>query len=376
MKKLLLLVILFSSINSFSQEAVTIKLDSLFYGIKTVDTLNFYVKDVIDNRLYNEYIGIAQYGIYNYTVPIKFESSLKNELGDFFKRMFPFKNSKIPVTIRVNDLFIKEDPKFLVEVGDLNFQFDVLKKESEGLYSLIGSYSITSKRNTLDATSGNIGHLAGILYKSISLISTKIDVSKTGRLIKLAYKEEPTILTNKPNLGFYKTYAELANNFPDIDLKFSIKEKSKNKGSNTIEITDANEMPCDYFSYFDGEHFYLNSSFYNNSDYFIKTYRIDNFLLFTEDFIADDYITAYTIAKGRSGYKYVKTRRPIIFNLADGKFYPVRRDKMARLLEEKYPDLYKKFKKNEKKDIQETYEIIKFLFEKEDVKWIRERLAN
>lgn len=349
MKKLLLYIILFFSINSFSQEAVTIKLDSLFYGLKKVHTLNFYVEDVIDNRLYNEYIGIAQYGIYNYPVPLKFESSLKNELGDFFKRMFPFENSKIPVTIRVNDLFIKEDPKFLVEVGDLNFQFDVLKKEREGLYSLIYSYSITSKRNTFDATIGNIGHLAGILFESIDLISTKIDVSKTGRPIKLAYIEEPTILTQKPTPGFYKTYAELANNLPDVSLKFNIKDKSKNKGSKTIEITDANEMPCEYFSYFNGESFYLNSSFYNNSDYFIKTYHIDNFLLFTEDFIADDYITAYTIAKGRSGYKYVKSRRPIIFNLADGKFYPVKRENMTRLLEEKYPDLYKKFKKNEKR---------------------------
>ncbi len=376
MKNLLLYIFFAFSVNSFSQEAVNINLDSLFLGNKSADTLNFYVEGVLDNRLYNEYIGIAQYGIYNYAVPMKFESPLNNELGNFFKRIFPYDSSKAPLFIRVNELFIKEDPKFLVEVGDLNFQFDVLKKKDEKNYTLLNSFSIKSQRNTLDATRGNIGHLAGILYESIILMANKIDTSKTGGLIKLAYMDEPPILTEKPSVGFYKTYAELANNLQEGGFKFTIKDKSKNKGSKTIEITDANGFLCEYFSYFDGDNFYLNSRFYNNSDYFIKTYRIDNFLLFTEDFIADEYITAYTIAKGRSGYKYVKSRRPILFNLADGKFYTVRRNNMAYLLEKKYPDLYKKFKKNEKKDIMETFEIIKFLFENEDVEKVREILTT
>ena len=363
------------SANLFSQEAATIRLDSLFIGAK-VDSLNFYVEEVIDNRLYKEYLGIAQIGTYNYRLPLKFENPLKYELGDFLKRIFPFDNSKKPITIRINELFIKENPKFLIEVGALSLRFDILKKETPDVYTWLNSYSITSKRNTIDATAGNIDHLAGILYQAILIMANKDDDANTGRRIDLAYKPEPPILVEKPNNGFYYTYSELANNLAEDGLQVTIKDKSKNKGSNTVRITDSEGIPSEYFAYFDGQNFYLNSSFYGDSNYFIKTYRVHNFLLFTEDFIADDYISGYTIAKGKSSYDYVKSRRPVLFNLTDGKFYTVRRDNMAQLLEMKYPDLFKKFKKNEKKDIHETYEIIKFLFENEDPERVREILTS
>lgn len=100
MKHFSLFIILFFSINSFSQEVYSVKLDSLFLKAKA-ESLDFYIENVIDNRLYKGYIGIAQVGFYNYPVPMKFENSLESELGNFFKRIFPNNNSKYPITLRI-----------------------------------------------------------------------------------------------------------------------------------------------------------------------------------------------------------------------------------------------------------------------------------
>lgn len=375
MKEILFFLLIFSTVNTFSQEPIKIPLDSIFVETK-VDIANFYIEEVIDNRIYQEYIGIAQLGGYNLKVAIQFEDSLNVELVKFFKRIFPFEHSKTPITIRINELFIKEETKILTEVGAVELKFDVLKRKEEDLYYLLNSYTITSQRRTLDATNGNIERLAGVLNHAINIMASKIDVSKSGRVINLSNKAEYPILSSKPDVGFYYTKSELAHNLVTDTIKTTITEKSKNKGSNTIKITDPDGTVVDYFAYYDGENSYLNANVYSDSEYFIKTYRVDNFLLFTEDFIADNHIDGFTIAKGKSGYKYVKSRRPVLYNLADGKFYTVRRDNMAQLLEKKYPDFYKKFKKNEKKHIHETYEIIQFLFENEDVERVREILTN
>ena len=373
MKHLSLFIILFFSINSISQEAYSIKLDSLFLETKA-QSLDFYIEDVIDNRLYNEYIGIAQVGFYNYPVPLKFENSLKFELGNFFKRIFPNKDSGHPVTIRINEFVIKESPKVFVEVGEVIIRFDILRKELDGNYTILNSYSVEKTRNTFDATQGNFGRLFTALGEVVLLVANNTDYNKEGKILNLEYNPKPPILFENPKKGFYLTYSELARNISKTDLEFTIKEKSKNKGSTLITIESTDDLANECFAYFDGQNYFLNSSFYNNSNYFIKTLRVDNFLLFTEDFIADDFISAFTIAKGRSGYDYVKTRRPIIFSLDDGYFYVLRRNKMAQLLESSNPDLFKRFKKNEKKDIGETYEILKFIFENQDPEKVREIL--
>lgn len=375
MKRASFFLLLFIAVNTFSQESIKIQLDSVFFETK-VDIPNFYVEKVIDNRIYEKYIGIAQLGSYNLKSPIDFEDPLKFELSNFFKRLFPYEQSKTPITIRINELFIKEETKILTEIGAVTLQFDILKRKENDLYYLLNSYTITSQRRTLDATNGNIGRLAGVLNDAINIMISKIDVTKSGRIINLSDKVEPPILSSKPDIGFYYTKSELAHNLVVDNIKTTVTEKSKNKGSNIIKITDSDEIPIDCFAYYDGENIYLNASVYSDSKYFIKTYRVDNFLLFTEDFIADNHIDGFTIAKGKSGYKYVKSRRPVLYNLADGKFYTVRRDNMAQLLEKKYPDFYKRFKKNEKKHIQETYEIIEFLFENEDVERVREILTS
>lgn len=375
MKRTLPLLLLFFSVNVFSQKPIIIKLVSHFLEGK-VPPVDFYVEDVIDNRLYKEYLGIAQLGSYNLKVPIKFENPLKDEMEAFFKELFPFDESKTPITIRVNELFIKEDTKILTEIGTINLQFDILKRKEGQVYILLDSYSFDKRKRTLDATYGNVGRLAGVLLEAILAMNNEMDVNKSGTPIDLSYNLEPPVLYEKPNVGFYYTYPELANNLVQADFKIDIKEKSKNKGSNLIKITDSLGVSNENFAYFDGENYFLNTSFYSTSQYFIKTFRIDNFLLFTEDFIADNYIDGFTIARGKSSYAYVKSRRPIIFNLADGKFYTLRRDNMAQLLENKYPDLFKNFKKNEKKDIQEIYKILDFLFKNEDAERVRGILTS
>ena len=375
MKLSTFLLLVFASFNIFSQEPIRINLDSLLVGTQA-DNANVYVEDVIDNRLYSAYLGIAQLGSYNLKVPIKFEDPLKVELSNFFKRIFPFSPSKTPITIRINEFFIKENTQILTEVGDVSLKFDILKRKEEEVYFWLDSYDVVYQKRMLDATNGNIVRLAEVLMEAINIVSSNGDVNKSDNVIDLSYKVDPPILTSKPNLGFYYTYSELANNLIADNIETTTKEKSKNKGSNTITINDSKGNPVNQFAYFDGENFYLNAACYSDSNYFIKTFRLDNFLLFTEDFIADYYITGLTIAKGKSGYKYVKSRRPVLFNLADGKFYTVRRDNMAQLLETKYPDLYKRFKKNEKKDVQKTFEIIKFLFEHEDAEKVREILTS
>lgn len=263
-----------------------------------------------------------------------------------------------------------------MEVGEVILSFDILRKEKENEYTLLNSFYLAKSKNTFDATQGNFGRLYSTLYDAILLVARNTDYNKKGKLLDLGFGSELPILIERPKNGFYITYSELANNSAETDLKFTQREKSKNKGSNTIIFESTDNIPNRCFAYFNGQNFYLNSNFYNNSDYFIKTYRIDNFLLFTENFIADNWIESFTIAKGKSGYDYVKSRRPIMFNLSDGKFYNVSRDKMGRLLEKKYPDLYKKFKKYKKKDVVKIYDILKFIFENEDKEKVREILVG
>lgn len=379
-KRYLLSIFLFIAFcNAFFGQGIKSKKISLISksDVKGKD-VNFYVENVIDNRFSKTYLGIVQIGIYNARMPLAFEEDFSTEIQDYLNLAFPKKPGLIPITIRINDLIISEDTQVIKEQGRAQVQLDVLKFIDKNTYDLLGRYSAISTKNTLDATGSHPSRIKAALMECLlSFHKENPDFAIGERLNLKNFNGQAPILSESPKPGFFYSFFELQNNRPveDDGVKSTIPQK-REKTEKSI-LVDENDKNANYAAYFDGNNFFINSNLYFDEAYFIKTYRVDHFLLFNEMFFpGEGHASALNLATGRSGMPFLKERNCILFDLATGKFHIISRDKMKMLLDENYPDLYKRYKRYGRKDVIEVFEILNIIFNEEKPEYVRATLTS
>lgn len=363
---------------SFGQGGTIEKISLAPEADENIENVNFYVEKVIDNRFSKTYLGIVQIGIYNARLPVAFEDDFSTELQQYLDVVFPKKAELIPITIRINDLIISEDTQLLKEQGIAKVQLDVLKPIAENSYELLGRYEAISKKNTLDATRSHPTRIKSALTECLLLFfKDNPGFVSQGVLNLNTFADNPPILVEPVEDGFFYSFFELQNNRPVLDNKIVVSKAGKRSKTEKLILEDENGNVPNYAAYYDGNNFYLNSNLYFNENYFVKTYQIDQFLLFNEMiFPGGGYVTDLNIANGRSGMPFLKERNCVLFDLTSGRFHVITKERMKTLLDEKYPDLYKLYKRYGKKDVKKVLEILTVLFEKEKPENLRATLTH
>ena len=370
--KILILVLVINNLVSFGQNKRTHIVELLPNATETIENVNFYISDIYDNRVYKTNIGIAQKGVFNKKVLSVFKRPFKDELSSYLETVFPVDTSKTPIVIRINKLLISEHTGAFKETGKAIVSMDVLIV-NEGEYGLIGSFSAMREKNSMDVTRKHDDRIRGVLKDCLmqfnatnwkDIIPTPISLERSGT---------SKILTENYKEGFYRSSLELFNNQTFIDTTFQIVEKrSKN---NKLFLRNGKKKPALYYAYSDGKDLYLNATNYSSDRHFIKTYRFDEFLVFNDGFVNHDKVVGMSLAFGVLGILVSTEKQNVLVDLNTGEFFTLNKPKMKLLLEDKYPNLLKRFKNNPK-EIDIVLEILNYVYKRDNKNEFRALLRS
>jgi hypothetical protein len=103
---------------------------------------DFYINKIYDGRQFKDDIGIAQKSIANSKIPVNFKSAFVEELGSFLRVIYPKKEGKKSISIRVNELFVAERTSSDKETGYATVVLDMIERK-EGKDYIVGIYTST-----------------------------------------------------------------------------------------------------------------------------------------------------------------------------------------------------------------------------------------
>ncbi|MBR9915525.1 MAG: hypothetical protein GYB32_11980 [Algicola sp.] len=310
---------------------------------ETVMDCDFYIAEIIDNRIIKSNIGIAQKGLMNRKVLSDFSKDFGREILDYLETITPKDSSKQALTLRINQLLISEHTGAFKETGKAVVRLDVLIKNDDA-YGKLGSFSDLKTKNSMDVTRKHDDRIRAVLKHCLMQFDSLEWSSIEAKSIDVTKPKVAKILNADIQQGFFETYMELANNNPDNQVNFEVQNRSTERKLH-LKDTENNDKIVD-FAYYDGKDLYLNAASYSGERHYIKTERFDQFLIFSDVFVNDDNVAGMSMAFGVLGVLASSERQTVMFDLNSGQFFPMARTKMRLILKEDYPDLYKKFKRD------------------------------
>ncbi|GAA4974403.1 hypothetical protein [Algibacter aquimarinus] len=373
-KKVLFISFCLLSVFSFSQNRKPHVIKLLPNKDAPVKAVDFYVSEVLDNRIYKDNIGIAQKGIFNKKVLSVFSKPFEEEILNYLNSVFPQKSEKQSVTIRINQLLISENTGAFKETGKATINLDVLQKIDDD-YFLLGSYSAYREKNSADVTGKHDDRIRSILSDCMQQFQFHFKFEKENinpRLISIKTKAKPAIFDEDIKEGFFKTFNELYNNTPFLDN--SIKFKNKENRLDKLYLSDIDHKRALYYAYHDGEYIFLNASSFSGEKHFVKTETVDRFLLFNDAFVNQDDAIGMSMAFGVLGILASNRKSHVLLDLYTGQFHILKENKIKVLLRN-HRELYEVYKKS-RDDISVMKDILETLFNKEEVAELRMALKS
>ena len=373
-KKVMLISFCLVSVFSFGQQRKPHVIKLLPNKDAPVETVDFYVSEIIDNRVYKDNIGIAQKGMFNKKVLSKFNKPFDEEILNYINSVIPLDNSKQDIVIRINQLLISENTGAFKETGKATINLDILKKTNND-YFLLGSYSAYKEKNSADVTGKHDDRIRAILVDCLLQFQFHFKFEKYNidpKPIVVGAKQKPVILEGNITKGFFQTFNELYNNTSFINT--SIKFKKRDKKRDKLYLDNIDHKRALYYAYYDGESIFLNASSFSGEKHFVRTELVDRFLLFNDAFVHQDEAMAMSMAFGVLGILATNKKSHVLLDLYTGQFY-ILKDNKIKVLLRNHQELYNDYKNN-RNDISVMKDILETLFIKDDTENLRRTLLD
>ena len=367
--KTILLFLLVTTVLS-AQDYHTIEL--LPNETETVENVDFYVSGIIDNRAYKNNIGIAQKGAFNRKVLSQFSKEFDKELLDYLVTVFPKEENKTPLVLRINQLLILEKTGAFKETGKAIVNLDVLKKQGD-TYVLLGSYTSKKEKNSMDVTRKHDDRIRATLKDCLMKYNDTDPSQIINKPITLITQSKPVIFDEPIAKGFFVSFLELYNNqsFSDSTIQF----KDNKHRTNKLFLKDREHKRAMYYAFSDGEDIYLNASNYSGEKHFVKTKRVDDFLLFNDNFIHADDVGGMTLAFGVLGTLASNKNTNVLLDLTSGQYHNISISKIKLLLKKEHPDLFKKYK-GENNNTENVFEVFAELYKRSDRNFVNDIIKS
>ena len=368
-KRLLLILFGLGTVIVFGQNKKQHIIKLLPNKTETLEEVDFYISEVIDNRIYKDNIGIAQKGIFNKKVLSNFKDSFQDEILNYVNTVFPISSSKKPLILRINQLLISEKTGAFKETGKAIISLDVLSKKDNDFY-LEGSFSAYREKNSADVTGKHDDRIRTVLKDCLMQFEQSLIYGEKpeARVISLSNTLEPAILKEQVKDGFFTTFIELYNNAPFVDSTINFKE-NRNR-SDKLFLAERNHKKALYYAYFNGESIYINASNYSGEKHFVRTERIKDFLLFNDTFVHTEQASEMSMAFGVLGLMASNINSHVMLDIYSGQFHIIDANKIKVLLIKDYPKLYEGYKKD-RNNIKLMKDILEHVFINDDSEKLR-----
>lgn len=151
MYKTLLLILLFTGVAATAQNKTEYKLISLEDKDDVPLESQFYIENVYDGRQLKSSIGTVQTGLANRKMLANFKNPLETEIRDYMVKVYPKREGAVPISLRINELYVSEYTEATNETGYASVVADVIEYRDNGEF-IAGTYSSTMEGTGLDVT--------------------------------------------------------------------------------------------------------------------------------------------------------------------------------------------------------------------------------
>ncbi len=371
MKKRLVLVLFgLVSVIASSQNKKQHIIELLSNKTETSENVDFYISEVIDNRIYKDNIGIAQKGIFNKKVLSNFKNPFQDEILNYIHTIFPVDSLKKPLILRINQLLISEKTGAFKETGKAIISLDILTKKDNDTYYLEGSFSAYREKNSADVTGKHNDRIRAVLKDCLMQFERSLIYGEKPepRVISLSTSLKPAILNEQVKEGFFTTFLELYNNTPFVDSL--IKFKANRNRPDKLFLEERSHKRALYYAFSNGKSVYINASNYSGEKHFVKTERVKDFLLFNDTFVHTEQASEMSLAFGVLGLMASNSNSHVMLDIYSGQFHIIDANKMKVLLIKDYPKLYEDYNKD-RNNIKLMKDILEQVFINEDSEKLR-----
>jgi len=306
----------------------------------------FYIEEVYDGRQFTDNIGTVQKGIANRKVLARFEKDFLTEVKDYLLKAYPKIEGRVPISVRINDLYVSEYTAKSEETGYAAAVIDVIVKQ-DGVNYIAGTYGGNIENSAADVTAKHPERIRRALDKCLAKYEVTPEEDKTHIAFDNAATEKREL--GKPVKGVYVSYLDMIRNTPKDDSGFSI----TNKDNKYYLVNNTNSQKADsYYAFSDGETVYLNVSKYAGEKYYAKTERIAD-KYYIEHVAYDQYrmaalVTMYQLVGAYLAESVVSdTTMPMLVDIYSGQPFFLSNGDIKKLLAP-YPDLLKQYKDSKK----------------------------
>jgi hypothetical protein len=239
---------------------------------------DFYINNIYDGRQFREDIGIAQISIANSKVQVIFKNPFVDELASFLAVLYPKKQAKKPISIRVNEFFVSEVTTSNRETGYATVVLDIIDRKENRDY-IIGTYTSTISEVGFDVTAKHDDHLI------LAIKNCFDDYKKSNETYKIPVEFDcRAALDSTKNFdvskkGVYVNYKDL-NTGKVLDLD-DYRITKYNEG-NCLLNNRSGRVETKFFGFSDGLSFYINSSRFSTVRFYFKTEIMGDYYFINE----------------------------------------------------------------------------------------------
>ena len=252
-----------------------------------LDSLEFYIEDIIDVRQEKQCIGFVQKGINRQKIPAYFNKGIKEEFKGLLSKSLSRNNNSQPLIIRINKLFIYEVTYLDKEVAIAELNISFITKKNTVYYEIFMGGTAVEKYG-IDVTNSHGKNIKKAIEKCFNQFNERIREGKIKEKM-LTLKElyiNPLhnikfeiITADNYKKGIFKTYFDFINNTPDTTKDFSIKyrKSSDKEASKAVPIWNYdNSKIVRIWGFSDGKKIFKNI----NNVYYALVKKNENFILY------------------------------------------------------------------------------------------------
>ena len=239
---------------------------------------DFYINNIYDGRQFKEDIGIAQKSITNSKVPVNFKRPFVDELASFLAVIYPKKQGKKPISIRVNEIFVSEVTTSNQETGYATVVLDIIDRKENKDY-IIGTYTSTISEVGFDVTAKHDERVI------LAIKNCFDDYKKSNETYKIPVEfDSSAALDSTDNFDLSKKGVYV--NFNDLNtgevLDLDDYRITKYKEGNCLLNSRNGRVETKFFGFSDGLSFYINSSRFSTVRFYFKTEIMGDYYFINE----------------------------------------------------------------------------------------------
>ena len=308
---------------------------------------DFYISEVIDNRISKNGIGVTQKGAFNKQVVANFSEDFVPYLQNTFYLLLPPAENKEELSAIIHKLYISERTTTMTEVGTCEVEIEFLKS-IDGIQYSLGNYAAKIEGKGLDVSNKHDERILEALTQVINEVAVVVDQRELKDLptANLEGTNKKLDFSEGLKKGLYYNFNDLISNSPKDTLAYNAKliAETKKFEHYMVYYPNSKKRIKNLFGYSDGESIYLNVFKYTLAEYFIKSKFFGRYVYFEDQYDNKNVSAAF----GMVGTLASTKLRGIILDSQTGIITELTDNMMEALLEQQ-PQLLQEYKGGERK---------------------------